>query len=154
MHTTFKSEGRYVDATFDAFTKDGLLHIVQRNVEKETGRTYEVGRVALDADEFFAIYGALVGDHKAAFDTAASYAIFLLNGYGKISVQTARELWRVATHQVNNFLVLRGNEGESFRVLALEDSVELLRLKENFGDNVTAYCHRGKVHIYDHQNTE
>ena len=147
MRHTFTSTGMYVDSEFETYTQNEELHIVQRNIEKESRRTYDVGRVVMNADEFFEIYTKLALDRETRFDMAAQYATALLNMNGKITIQSARELWRIATHQVNNFLILCGNTEVVFSVLAVEDSVELLRLKENFGERVAAACHRGKIEI-------
>ena len=53
----------------------------------------------------------------------------------------------IATHQVDNFLVLKGDERQMFRVLAIEDSSEQRRLRENFGDKVVASCYRRKLEV-------
>lgn len=147
MKHTFVTEGKYIDSVFEIYTQGDTLHIVQHNKEHETERTYDVGRVALNADEFFRIYEKLAKDRDQRFDVVAQYASMLMNMSGRISLQTARELWRVATHQVDNFLVLTGNNEEVFRMLAIEDPQEQLRLEENFGDQVVASCRHRKVKI-------
>ena len=147
MQHKFANEGKYVDVEFACYTQDENLHIVQNNVEHGTQRTYEVGRVCFNSDEFFQIYNALVqsGDNK--FNQAAQYATILLNMNGYISINTARELWRIATNQVDNFLVLVGTKTETFRVLALESSEEQIRLEESFGDAVAVSCRHGKITV-------
>jgi len=147
MQYSFSSKGKYVDSEFEVYIQDLELHIVQRNVEHETGRTHEVGRVVMNADEFFMIYSELATDREDRFDTAAQYAVTLLNMFGKITLQSARELWRIATHQVDNFLVLTGDKSILFNVMAIDDPEEQLRLEENFGSSVVASCRRGKVKI-------
>lgn len=150
MRHTFETQGRYIDSFFEIFTRDGLLHIVQQNVEKESGRTYEVGRVALNPDEYFEIYHKLVQTSK--FEPSVRYAEFLMNRPGSITIQTARELWRIATHQVENFLVLK-SKTHTYAVLAVEDPIDHLRLEENFADRLIASCHRNKLRIITDDKT-
>ena len=147
MNYTFTNPGRYIDVKIECFTQDDNLHIVQYNVEHESQRTYEVGRLCINSNEFFNIYAALADSRDNEFDTAAQYASLLMNMPGNISTQSARELWRIATHQVDNFIVLTGNNSISFRVLATEDPIENLRLAENFGDSVVAVCQHRRVTI-------
>jgi len=147
MRHTFTSTGKYVDSEFEVYTQDAELHIVQRNIEKESERIHEVGRVVMNADEFFTIYNKLSTDREDRFDACAQYATMLLSMFGRVTLQTAHELWRIATHQVFNFLVLCGDSQVLFNVLATEDSDEHLRLLENFGDRVVASGHLGKVKI-------
>ena len=147
MKQTFESKGKYIDTRIDAFTNGDTLHIVQYNIEHDTGREYPVGRVAIDSGEFFEIYAALAADRDGQFDGVVQYISILFNMFGKISIQTAREMWRIATRQVDNFLVIKGDKKVSFKVLAVEDSIEALRLSEGFGDSVVALCTNRRIKI-------
>jgi len=147
MNYTFTNPGKYVDVEIECFTQDDNLHIVQSNVEHESRRTYEVGRICINAAEFFNIYNALAESRDNKFDTAAQYATMLLNMFGNITLQSARDLWRIATYQVDNFLILTGNKTIAFRVLATESPEEQLRLEESFGDSVIASCRYRKVTV-------
>jgi len=144
---SFRSSGKYIDTRIEAFTNGDTLHIVQHNIEQETGREYPVGRVALDSSEFFEIYAALAADRDGKFDGVIQYISVLFNMFGKISIQTAREMWRIATRQVNNFLIFKGDKTFAFKVLAVEDSIEALRLSEGFGDSVVAVCTNRRIKI-------
>jgi hypothetical protein len=146
MKHTFKHEGKYVDTEIECFTQDKELHILQRNIEHDTDRKYDVGRVTLNVDEFFEIYHELVKTRDHKFDTASQYVWMLMNMYGSISLQSARELFRIATFQADNFLVIRSDKHQ-FDVLAIEDPGEQLRLEENFGDRVIATCRYRKVKV-------
>lgn len=150
MRHTFTEPGRYIDTKIDAYTQDDLLHIIQYNVEHNTERTYEVGRVAFNADEFFQLYAHLAQERDHKFDVATQYCAMLMNMFGTVSLQTCREIWRVATHQCDHFLVLTGNKDVAFRMLAVDDPVEQLRLEENFRDQVVASCRYRKVTIKRH----
>ncbi len=147
MNYTFTNPGKYIDVKIECFTQDDNLHIVQHNVEHESRRVYEVGRICINANEFFHIYNALAQSRDNRFDNAAQYATMLLNMFGNITLQSARDLWRIATYQVDNFLILTGGNSIAFRVLAIESSEEQLRLEENFGDAVVASCRHRKVTI-------
>jgi len=147
MNYTFTAPGKYIDVKIECFTQDDNLHIVQHNIEHDSQRVYEVGRICINANEFFHIYNALAESRDNKFDTAAQYAVMLLNMFGFITLQSARDLWRISTYQVDNFLILTGNDHLAFRVLATESPEEQLRLEESFGDAVVASCRRRKVTI-------
>lgn len=136
-----------MDTVFESYTQGEELHIVQYTIEKDSEHREEIGRISMDADEYFEIYHQLISDKERKFDTAAQYAMFLMNLNGLITLQSARALWRIATHQIDNFLILKGNYHEQFRVLDTADPQEHSRLEKSFKENVVATCHRRKLQI-------
>src|SRR5690606_41637947 len=81
--------------------------------------------ISFNADEFFQLYAHLAKDRDHRFDTATQYCSVLMNMFGTVSLQTCREIWRVATHQCDHFLVLTGNKDRS------EEHTSELQSREN-----------------------
>lgn len=147
MKHTFTTEGRYVDTTISAHTDGDLLRIEQYNVEKDNERTYLVGRIALNSDEFFELYNKISADREEAFDAVVQYADLLMNVFGTVSIQTARALHMIASKQCSNFLVLLGDKRNKFHVMTFPNPEDQLRMEENFEDRVVASCRNNKLRI-------